>query len=90
MVPHTVYHNSQQALKMNGAFIKLTPEDFQNLLNRNEGLAVVTTSTSFFGTTFTYVTSHKGLIFYCKTKSQLSVSNKHEKILVQSVSLPVM
>lgn len=88
MIPHAAYHNSQQALRMNGVFIKLTPEDFQNLLNRNEGLAVVTTSTHFFGTTFTYVTSYKGLIFYCKTKSQLSVSSKHESILAQSVALP--
>ncbi|MBX2897203.1 MAG: hypothetical protein KF763_17280 [Cyclobacteriaceae bacterium] len=90
MIAHTTYHNSQHALKMNGAFIKLTPEDFQNLLNRNEGLAVVTTITTFFGTTFTYVTSHKGLIFFCKTKSQLSVSNRHETILAQSITLPAL
>jgi hypothetical protein len=90
MTPHTVHHNSQHALRMNGAFVKLTPEDFQNLLNRNEGLAVVTTSTTFFGTTFTYVTSHKGLIFFCKTKSQLSVSTKHETILAQTVALPIV
>lgn len=88
MVPHTVH--ATHAPKMNGVFIKLQPEDFQNLLNRNEGLAVVTTSTSFFGTTFAYVTSYKGLVFYCKSKSQLSIASRHETIVAQSVSLPVM
>lgn len=89
MVPYTAVH-AQQPVKMNGVFVRLSPEDFQTLLNRNEGLAVVTASTSFFGTSYTYVTSHKGLVFYCKTKSQLSVSGKHETFQAQSVSLPVM
>jgi hypothetical protein len=87
---HTGNHYAQQALKMNGAFIKLTPENFQNLLNRNEGLAVVTSSVTFFGTTFTYVTSYKGLIFFCKTKSQLSIAGRHETIQAESLSLPIM
>ncbi len=90
MVPHSTVHAGQQATKMNGVFVKFQPEDFQNLLNRNEGLAVVTTSTSFFGTTFTYVTSYKGLVFYCKSKHQLSIASRHETIQAQSVSLPVL
>lgn len=87
---HTAVHHSQQALKMNGAFIKLTPEDFQNLLNRNENLAVAVSKASFFKTTYTYVTSHKGLIFYCKHNEQLSIPSKHETINTSSISLPVM
>lgn len=90
MMPHSTVHAGQHTSKMNGVFVKLQPEDFQNLLNRNEGLAVVTSSVSFFGTTFTYVTSYKGLVFYCKSKQQLSVASRHEIIRAQSVSLPVM
>lgn len=89
MVPHSTVHAAQHT-KMNGVFVKLHPDDFQNLLNRSEGLAVVTTSTTFFGTTFTYVTSYKGLVFYCKSKSQLSISSRHETILAQAVSLPIV
>ncbi|MBX2899626.1 MAG: hypothetical protein KF775_08245 [Cyclobacteriaceae bacterium] len=89
MIPHNA-HAARQALKMNGVFVRLAPEDFQNLLNRNEGLAVVTASVTFLGTTFTYLTAYKGLVFYCKSKQQLSVSSRHETILAQSVSLPVM
>lgn len=90
MVPHSTAHAGQHTSKMNGVFVKLQPEDFQNLLSRNEGLAVVATSTTFFGTTYTYVTSYKGLVFYCKTKSQLSISSRHETIVAQSISLPVV
>jgi len=87
---HTVHQGNNQALKMNGVFIRLTPEDFQNMLNRNENLAVVISSVKFFGTTHTYVTSHKGLLFYCKGKEQLSVPSKHEIIHASSMSLPVI
>jgi hypothetical protein len=90
MIPHSTAHMANQPIKMTGVFIRLSPEDFQNMLNRNEGLAVVTTSTSFFGITYTYVTSYKGLVFYCKAKSQLSISSRHETIVAQTISLPAM
>ena len=90
MIPHSTGHAAKHALRMSGVFVKLQPEDFQNLLNRNEGLAVVTTSTRFFGTTFTYVTAYKGLVFFCKSKNPLSVASRHEIINAQTVSLPLV
>lgn len=83
--PHTHHH----ALKMNGVFVKLERYDFQNLLNRNDNLAVVVYQNNFFGTTFTYVTSHKGLAFFCKTKEQLSIPGKHEIFNAASLALPL-
>lgn len=87
---YTAHHDQHNALKMNGVFVKLDRSDFQNLLNRNENLAVVVSQSNFFSTTFTYITSHKGLAFYCKTKEPLSIPAKHEIFKAASVSLPLM
>jgi hypothetical protein len=86
---HTTHYAQHNALKMNGVFVKLDRADFQNLLNRHENLAVVVYQSKFLGTTFTYVTSHKGLAFYCKTKEPLSLPGKHEIFNAGSIALPL-
>lgn len=86
---HTTHYAQHNALKMNGVFVKLDRADFQNLLNRNENLAVVVYQSKFFGTSFTYVSSHKGLAFYCKTKDPLSLPGKHEIFNAASIALPL-
>jgi hypothetical protein len=87
---HTAHYAQQNALKMSGVFVKLTPSDFQNLINKHDNLAIVFSKSSFFGTSFSYVTAHKGLTFFCKTKDQLSLPSKHEVFSVAHLSLPVM
>lgn len=87
---HTTHHAQHNALKMSGVFVKLDRSDFQNLLNRNENLAVVVYESNFFGTKFTYITSHKGLAFFCKTKEALSVPGRHEVFNAKSITLPVI
>ena len=80
----------QEALKMNGAFVKITPLDFQNILQKEEGLVVVFSKSGIFSDEFIYLTSYKGFIFYCKSKEQLTLPNNHQLIFSSKVSLPVM
>lgn len=89
MTPH-VHANTQQILKMNGVFARVTPEDFQNLMSRNEGLMIVTSKAGIFGNQYLYLTSYKGIVFYCKGKEMLSIPGKHESVHCDSVSLPMM
>lgn len=86
---HTQHGHLQQAIKMNGVFVQLTVEDFQNLLNRNDNLVVVVSKTGLFSTHHLHLTSYKGLVFYCKAKEPLSISSKHETLHAKAVSLPV-
>lgn len=89
MVPiYAMQH--QQALKMNGAFIRIDAQDFQNILRKAEGLLVIESKTGIFSNTFLYLTAYKGFICYCKTKEQLGVPGSHEKIYASHVSLPQM
>lgn len=90
MITHSSHYAQHNALKMSGVFVKLTPSDFQNLINKHDDLAIVFSKTTFFGTTFSYVTAHKGLTFFCKTKDPLSLPGKHEVFSVNYLSLPVM
>ncbi|MBX2962941.1 MAG: hypothetical protein KF687_10540 [Cyclobacteriaceae bacterium] len=83
---HAMQH--QQAQRMNGAFIRIDIRDFQNILHKAEGLLVVESKTGIFASTHLYLTSYKGFIVYCKSKEQLSIPDKHEKIYAPAVSLP--
>ncbi len=89
MMPHVQQVHIQNALRVNGAFVRLSPEDFQNLLNRSEDLIVVTSKTGIFNNTYLFLTSYKGLIFYCKNKEQISIPSKHEKLHSESITLPI-
>jgi hypothetical protein len=90
MVPHAIHAQQQNALKMNGVFVKLDAKDFLKLINENDDLLIVISETGIFTNQYQYLTSYKGFIFHCKSKEQLPLPSKHEKIWSQSVSLPVM
>lgn len=90
MVPHAAHAQQQNALKMNGVFVKLDSHAFLKLINDKEGLLIVISQTGLFTNHYQYLTSYKGFIFHCKSKEQLPVPTKHEKIWSPSVSLPVM
>lgn len=79
----------QQAQKMNGVFVKIEPKEFQNMLNKQEGLMVIMTKAGLFTDVFIYLTSYKGFVFYCKSKEQLTLpNNKHEMMYSTHVTLP--
>jgi len=89
MIPAYSIHR-QQAMKINGAFVRIESTDFLNILKNNEELLVIESKTGIFLNTFLYLTSCKGFIWYCKSKEQLSIPTSHEIIFAQHVSLPPM
>ena len=90
MIPHAAHAQQQNALKMNGVFVKLDAKDFLKLINEKDDLLIVISETGLFTNQYLYLTSYKGFIFHCKSKEQLPLPSKHEKIWSQSVSLPTM
>lgn len=89
MIPHT-HANQQQALKMQGVFVKIEPGDFQNLVYRDDSLLIVISKSGLFSERHLYLTSYKGFVFYCKSKEEISIPVKNEKIFSSSVTLPIM
>lgn len=88
MVPHAQHSHIQSALKMNGVFVKIEGHDFLRLINEQENLLIVYSKSGIFNNLYLYLTSYKGFIFYCKSKEQLPLPSKHEKIYSANVTLP--
>jgi len=88
MVPHAHHSQIQNALKMNRAFVKIEAQDFLRLINEQENLLIVHSKSGIFSNQYLYLTSYKGFIFYCKSKEQLPLPGKHEKIFSPNISLP--
>jgi hypothetical protein len=78
----------QNAQKMSGVFVSITPEAFAHILGKSENLLVIETKTGIFTTKWMYLLSYKGFVMYCKTSQQMGIPSRHEKIYSSSVQLP--
>lgn len=58
-----------QALKASGAIVSMNPEEFQKILEMAKDPLVVVAKAGFLSKKNQYLTSHKGLFFYCKAES---------------------
>ncbi len=77
-----------QAIKASGSLIRIDPEEFGRMINKMDDGVVVETTIKFFSTTYKYLTSYKGLIFFTKSTSQLSIPSRLEKITATSMYMP--
>jgi hypothetical protein len=76
------------AVKAMGGIVQLEPEDFQRLVMRLEDPLVVTAERSLFGTRHQYVTGHRGLVFYAKSREPLRLGGRAEIIRAKRISMP--
>lgn len=79
-----------ESMKMNGVFVKISSSEFQDILNKQDGLMIIMTKAGLFNDVFTYLTSYKGFIFYCKSEEQITLPGKHEFMFSSSVTLPLL
>lgn len=78
-----------EAIKASGAIVKITPNEFSKLISKMDGgLVIEKGDNGFFDSAYKYSTSYKGFIFYCKTRSQISIPSRLEKIKAKSIWTP--
>ena len=77
-----------QAIKASGAIVSLKPPEFQKILDRNSDGVVVIAQSRFFGTTYRYLTSYKGLAFHTKSKEPIPVPSTCEVIAADKIWIP--
>jgi len=77
-----------QAIKASGAIVRLEPDDFSRLVNRQDNLLVIRSQGGVFGAKFQYLTSYKGLVFYTKSREPLYISNKAEIVEARKIWIP--
>lgn len=78
-----------QATKASGAIVNMKPNDFMQVVSRaNEPVVVMAISKVFGRTSYKYITSYKGLAFYTKSPSQLSLGIGAELVSAKSIWIP--
>lgn len=76
------------AVKAMGGIVQLEPEDFQRLVQRIDDALVVTAETRFLGTRYQYVTGHRGLVFYAKSREPLRLGSRAEIVRARRIAMP--
>ncbi len=78
-----------EAIKASGAIVKIGPYEFSSLISKmNDGIVIEKGNNGLFDSSYKYSTSYKGFIFYCKSREQISIPTRLEKIKARSIWVP--
>jgi hypothetical protein len=77
-----------QAVKASGAIVRLSPDDFLNIIRRQKEPLVVQATGGFFSTSYSYLSSYKGLAFYTKSSEPLMLPSGAEIVQAQKIWIP--
>jgi hypothetical protein len=76
------------AIKASGAIVKLDASEFKKILDKAENPLVVYAEGGFFGTNYQYLTSYKGLFFFCKTGEPIHLPGTVETVMCKKIWIP--
>jgi len=77
-----------QATNASGVVIRVTPQDFLKILNRQRDFLVVHAAPRFFSRSHRYLTSYRGLAFWTKSSEVLHLPSGAELVETQSMWMP--
>ena len=77
-----------QAIKACGVLVQIEPEDFRILVKGIPDPLVVHAQGGIFRTSYTYLTSYKGLAFHARSPEPLDFPPGVELIRSKSISIP--
>jgi hypothetical protein len=77
-----------QAIKASGVIVRVEPDDFLAILQRQSGALVVHATGGFFWTDYRYLTSYKGLAFFTKAPAPLDLPPGTELVQAKEIWVP--
>ena len=77
-----------QAIKASGAIVRVEPDDFCRILDRQEAPLIILAKAGLFGGSLQYLTSYKGFAFVTKTSEQLYLPENAELIAAKKIWIP--
>ena len=77
-----------EAIKASGAIIRVEPDQFQKILNRQDAPLVVEAIGGFRNRTRQYLTSYKGLVFHTKTTDRIILPSRAEVVFAKKIWIP--
>ncbi len=76
------------AIKASGTIVKVEPEDFRTIINRQQEPLVVIAEGGFFNSNYKYLTSYRGLAFYAQTADAVELPSRCEVIKAGKIWMP--
>ena len=76
------------AIKASGAIVRVESADFETILNKADKPLVVCAQGGFFSTNYQYLMAYKGLVFFCKSATQLTLPMSVETIHAKKIWIP--
>lgn len=77
-----------QAVKASGVIVRVEPDDFLAILQKQEAPLVVHATGGFLGTNYQYLTSYKGLAFFSKSDDPISLPSGTELVQAKKIWIP--
>jgi hypothetical protein len=77
------------AIKSSGVLVRVEPEDFMKILDKNKDALVVTTKGGLIKANHQYLTSYKGLAFFTKSSTPLMLPGSAEVIISKQIWIPM-
>lgn len=77
-----------QAIKASGAVVRVEPQEFVRLVNRQEQPLVIRARGGFLEARWHYLTSYKGFVFYAKASDPLPLPGRVEVLDAKKIWVP--
>lgn len=77
-----------QAVKASGVIVRVEPDAFIRILEKNRGALVVTAPGGFWSKGCQYLTSYKGIAFYTKSLTELMMPGDVEIVAARQIWMP--
>lgn len=76
------------AIKASGVIVKVSPDDFLKILSKAQAPLIVVQESSFLSSKIQYLSSYKGLAFFCKASAPLSLPGDAEVVRAKKIWIP--
>jgi hypothetical protein len=77
-----------QAIKASGVIVRVSEEDFANILSKTERPLVICSMGGLFSKKYRYMTSYKGFAFFTKCSAPFMFPPKVETIVAGKIWIP--
>ena len=77
-----------QATKASGVIVRVSPDDFLNIVDKNDEPLVVHATGGFFSIKHQYLTSYRGLAFFAKSQSEIPLPEHCQLVEAQKIWIP--
>lgn len=77
-----------RAIRASGAIVSLEPDDFLDILSRQQRPLVIRSVGGVFGKTYKYLMSYKGLTFYTEAQVALPLPDDSDIVQAEKIWIP--